>query len=204
MISEERKKKMKIYDISQEIFSCEVYPNDPRPEKERLLAMENGDLYNLTKFSMCAHNGTHVDAPFHFIASGKTIDEVEIEKFVGECFVAEFEGVIDGNDAENILAKIDGEAKKRILLKGDLTVSLEAACVFADAGIYLLANEAQALGPFDAPMAVHLELLGKEVIILEGIRLSDVPEGKYILCAAPLNLKGSDGAPCRAVLIDLK
>ena len=58
---------MKIYDISQEVFSCAVYPGDPKPEKQRLCSTAAGDLYNLTAFSMCAHNGTHIDAPFHFL-----------------------------------------------------------------------------------------------------------------------------------------
>ena len=52
---------MKIYDISQEVFSCQVYPGDPAPEKKMLSIMENGDLYNLTAFSMCAHNGSYTD-----------------------------------------------------------------------------------------------------------------------------------------------
>ena len=60
---------MKIYDISQEVFSCQVYPGDPAPEKKLLSSMENGDLYHLTAFEMCAHNGTHIDAPFHFLSS---------------------------------------------------------------------------------------------------------------------------------------
>ena len=59
---------MKLYDISQEIFSCKVYPGDPAPQKQILCATENGDLYNRTAFSMCAHNGTHIDAPFHFLS----------------------------------------------------------------------------------------------------------------------------------------
>ena len=58
---------MKVYDISQEVFSCEVYPGDPIPEKNVLKSMQKGEVYNLTAFSMCAHNGTHIDAPFHFI-----------------------------------------------------------------------------------------------------------------------------------------
>ena len=62
---------MKIYDISQEVFSCCVYPGDPKPEKKTLWATEKGDLYNLTAFSMCAHNGTHIDAPFHFLGREK-------------------------------------------------------------------------------------------------------------------------------------
>ena len=62
---------MKIYDISQEVFNCRVYPGDPAPERRRLSSMEDGSLYNLTAFSMCAHNGTHIDAPFHFLKDGK-------------------------------------------------------------------------------------------------------------------------------------
>ena len=58
---------MTIYDISQEVFSCRVFPGDPAPERRVLSSMEKGDLYNLTAFNMCAHNGTHVDAPFHFL-----------------------------------------------------------------------------------------------------------------------------------------
>ena len=95
---------MKLYDISQEVFSCCVYPGDPKPERQRLRSTEAGERYNLTAFSMCAHNGTHIDAPFHFL--------------------------------------------------------------------------------------------------LEGVVLHSVPEGRYFLSAAPLNLAGADGAPCRAYLIE--
>ena len=70
---------MKIYDISQEVFSCQVYPGDPAPERTTLSSMEKGDLYNLTAFSMCAHNGTHVDAPRHFIRDGITIEQLDPE-----------------------------------------------------------------------------------------------------------------------------
>ena len=69
---------MKIYDISQELFNCKVFPGDPSPERKVLNSIENGGLYNLTAFSMCAHNGTHVDAPFHFIKDGKTIDQISL------------------------------------------------------------------------------------------------------------------------------
>ena len=77
----------------------------------------------------------------------------------------------------------------------------EAAKVFAEARILLFGNESQTVGPTDAPMAVHLIMLGAGIVLLEGIRLTDVPEGVYLLHAAPLNLGGSDGAPCRATLI---
>ena len=196
---------MKIYDISQEVFSCQVYPGDPMPEKKELKLMEKGELYNLTAFNMSAHNGTHIDAPRHFIKNGKTVDEISLDAFVGMTYVAEHCGVVTDNDAVEIIEKAkkhNPEAAKRILIKGDVEVSLEAAKVFASSNILLLGNEPQTVGPQKAPMAVHLALLSDNVVLLEGIRLTGVSEGVYFLNAAPLNLAGADGSPCRAVLID--
>ena len=190
---------MKIYDISQEVFSCAVYPGDPKPEKQALYSTGEGDLYNLTSFAMCAHNGTHVDAPFHFLHNGKTVGQMELAHFVGDCYVARHEGDVTAADAENILKKADGA--ERILIAGNATVSAEAAEVFASGRIKLLGNEGQTIGPEDAPMQVHLILLRREIALLEGIVLNEVPEGRYFLSAAPLNLGGADGAPCRAYLI---
>lgn len=192
---------MKLYDISQEVFSCCVFPGDPAPKKEILNRMDAGGAYNLTAFSMCAHNGTHVDAPYHFIKDGKTVDAVGLEPFVGVVFVAEHSGVVTEADAEVILKK--AKQIQRILIKGDAEVSLEAAQVFASAGILLLGNESQTVGPPSGPMAVHQVLLGAGVVLLEGVRLSAVAEGAYFLSAAPINLSGGDGAPCRAFLMEL-
>ena len=196
---------MKLYDISQEIFGCEVYPGDPAPEKETLLKTAAGDVCNLTSFRMCAHNGTHVDAPYHFYGDGKTISEIRLENFIGMAYVAKHDGVVTAEDARIILKKAmeaDCESTKRILIKGRAVVSAEAARVFAEAKLLLLGNESQTFGPEDAPMEVHLILLGAEMVLLEGIRLGEVEEGVYFLNAAPLHLGGGDGAPCRAVLVD--
>ena len=192
----------KIIDISQEVFSCAVYPGDPKPEKQTVYSTGAGDLYNLSFFAMCAHNGTHVDAPFHFLHDGKTVDQIDLSHFVGDCFVARHEGDVTAADAENILKKADGT--ERILIAGNATVTIEAAEVFAAGGIKLLGNEGQTVGPENAPMQVHLILLRREIALLEGIVLQGIPEGQYFLSAAPLNLGGADGAPCRAYLIDLE
>ena len=189
----------KIYDISQEVFSCAVYPGDPRPEKQIVYSTGAGDLYNLTSFAMCAHNGTHVDVPFHFLHNGKTVDQMDLSTFVGECYVARHEGDVIAADAEDILKKADGA--ERILIAGKATVTAEAAEVFASGRIKLLGNEGQTVGPEDSPMQVHLILLRRGIALLEGIVLDEVPEGRYFLSAAPLNLSGADGAPCRAYLI---
>ena len=195
---------MKIYDISQEVFGCQVYPGDPTPKKRVISSMEKGDLYNLTAFSMCAHNGTHIDAPFHFIKDGKTVDSVSLDTFIGMAYVAEYNGIVSADDATEILEKAkkqNSEAAKRILIKGDAEVSAEAAKVFAESNILLLGNESQTVGPENAPMEVHLILLGAGAVLLEGIRLAEVSEEVYFLNAAPLNLSGADGSPCRAILI---
>lgn len=198
---------MKIYDISQEVFSCEVFPGDEPPQKEEVMRMSEGALYNLTSLHMCAHNGTHVDAPFHFIADGATIEEIPLDKMIGPAFVAAADGEVTESVAKEILKKAnsaDKEAVRKLLIKGRGVVSAEAAEVFAQAGVDLIGVELQSVGPVDAPMAVHKVLLGAEVVLLEGIRLGEVEEGVYFLNAAPISLGGSDGAPCRAVLLDLQ
>lgn len=195
---------MKIYDISQELFGSEVFPGDEAPLRRVVGSIKDGNICNLTALSMCAHNGTHVDAPFHFYREGKTIDQLNLEKLVGKCYVIFVEGPISESKAESIVetAKaVDPEAWKRILIGGDAYVTVEAAKVFVRERIVLVGNESQTVGPMEAPAAVHYELLGAEVVLLEGIRLKGVEEGVYWLNAAPINLGQADGAPCRAILV---
>mgnify|MGYP003315885256 CR=1 FL=1 len=188
-----------IIDISQEITKCNVYPGDPIPKVNRVSKMENGDLYNLSEISMCAHNGTHVDAPAHFIKDGKTIDQIPLEYFVGTCYVYTHSGNITEKDALNILNKIDDTDK--LLIKGDAIIIKESAQIFKDSNIKLIGTESQSVGPIDSPMEVHQILLGKEIVLLEGLNLKNVEDGIYYLCAQPLNFKGIEGSPCRAILI---
>jgi arylformamidase len=202
---------MKIRDISQEVFGCAVFPGDPAPERTVMMSISGGEVCNLTALKMCAHNGTHVDAPYHFINDGKTIDQVGLGRFVGYAYVASHEGNLSAADAEAILRRAKSasadsgiagcDAFSRILVRGKAVVTEAAAKVFADHQILLFGNESQTVGPEDAPMAVHLIMLGSEIVLLEGIRLAGVEDGVYFLNAAPLNLGGADGAPCRALLI---
>ena len=192
-----------LIDISQEIFSCNVYPGDPVPTMKRIQSIEQGDICNLTAFSMCNHNGTHVDAPFHFINNADTIDKIGLDPFIGDCYVVRCEGDLTAEDAANIMERAQSAgASSRILIAGKATITADAAHVFAQSNIKLIGNESQTVGPEDAPMEVHLILLGAGIVLLEGIVLTDVNEGKYLLSAAPLNLAGCDGAPCRAFLME--
>ena len=168
-----------IIDISQEVFSSKIFPGDPSPHRKSLMSTADGDVCNLTEFSMCAHNGTHIDAPYHFLEDGKTVEKMGLEPFVGDCFLARCNGDVTAADASAIMEKARAaNAAERILIAGKATVTAE-----------------------NAPKEVHLILLGAEVVLLEGIVLTDIPEGRYFLSAAPLSLGGCDGAPCRAYLI---
>lgn len=190
---------MKIYDITQELFTSVVYPGDVPPTYIRKLSIKEGAPCNVTVLNLCAHNGTHVDAPYHFYDNGKAIDELDLNKCIGNCTVAEFKKQPGEKEMREVLERCE----KRLLLKGDIVVTIELARLMNESGLELIGIEGQSVGPADAPREVHLELLGKEVVVLEGVRLKEVPEGNYLLSAAPIKLGGSDGAPCRAVLIEL-
>ncbi|MBR5869845.1 MAG: cyclase family protein [Clostridia bacterium] len=191
-----------IIDISQEVLSCAVYPGDPTPRLERLSVMEDGALYNLSSFSMCAHNGTHVDAPAHFFADGRTVEQLDLSACCGRCYVAHHAGDLSADAAGQILASArEHGCHERLLLADDCVVSTAAAEVFVRGGVRLIGVDSQSVGPVHAPMAVHKILLSADVVLLEGLVLSHVASGAYTLCAAPLKIAGCEGAPCRAVLM---
>ena len=202
---------MKIYDISQEVFECAVYPGDPAPERIMLSRIRDGAPCNVTALKMCAHNGTHVDAPCHFLDHHESISQISLNRFVGYATLVSREGELSSADAEEILNRAKTGAVQsgipgcdcfsRILVQGNAVVTEETAKVFADRGILLFGNESQSVGPENAPMAVHRIMLGSGIVLLEGIRLQEAEDGVYFLNAAPINLGGADGAPCRAWLI---
>ena len=91
---------MKFYDISRELFGSAVYPGDPAPECERLMQVRNGDGCNLTYLKMCTHNGTHMDAPRHFLDEGRAVDELPLKQVMGPCSVVEFDGILDAEQGK--------------------------------------------------------------------------------------------------------
>ncbi len=177
------------YDITQEVFSGGVYPGDASPSFVRAKSMERGDECNVTDFAMCAHNGTHIDAPAHYIAGGKTVESLELSRFAGKCVVC---------SAESAAAAL-GAGARRLLLKGKEEITAAFAARLRGK-LLLLGVEGQSVGSAEA----HRILLEDEIALLEGIDLSAVPEGEYELYAFPLKLGGADGAPVRAVLKSLE
>lgn len=188
---------MKIYDITQELFSCNVYPGDTPPSAIPVLRISGGSACNLTDINMCLHNGTHIDAPYHFFDEGKTAEEIELQKCLGKAAVREFSGFISAEAAASLL---DG-ATERLLIKGEAEISAEAARVFAESGLMFIGVEPQSVSDAERTAEVHRILLASEIVIAEGLSLSGVPCGEYFLLALPLKLGGMDGSPCRAVLI---
>jgi len=187
---------MHIIDITQELLTCAVYPGDIVPRLKQVRQMPPDD-YNLTIISICTHNGTHVDAPRHFVQDGLTVDKLDLQLFYGPCTVAKLEGAVGRKELAPVLAG----CQPRLLLKGEITISEEAAAALAASHVSLLGVEDQSVGPVEAPMAVHRILLEAGMAVLEGLRLGEAAPGEYQLCAFPLKLGGCEGAPVRAVLV---
>ncbi|MDR0813101.1 MAG: cyclase family protein [Oscillospiraceae bacterium] len=191
---------MHIIDITQPLLSCEVYPGDTAPSSKRVKTIER-DGYNLTDITICVHNGTHIDAPLHFIAGGAGADGLDLSAFYGGCTVAQFSGEIGAAELAPVLA----DCAERLLLKGGV-LTLAAAELLAESRVRLVGVETQSVGTDGDMAAVHKTLLAAGIIPLEGLRLGEAEtgNGKYTLAAFPLNLAGADGSPVRAVLVERK
>ena len=182
---------MRIYDITRELISTPAYPGDPIAERTTVKSIANGDNANLSKLTMSAHNATHNDAPLHFVDGATDILGLEPNRFVGSCVVLGGEGIFTASDCERI------PVCERLLLKGYTEVSVEAAQFIAESCIDLLGIESQSVGSGDT----HRTLLGAGMTLVEGLDLSEIEEGEYVLAALPLKIEGAEGAPCRAVLL---
>lgn len=201
-----------IYDITRELFSTEVYPGDPVPRKEFVMSFqkEEPDVCQLTELTLGSHTGTHMDAPRHFFADGKSIAEVDLNKCMGPCKVVavcmETEKEEAGNGAaggvvtREALVPLLEDHPTRLLLKGAKAINEEAAKYLVEQEVQCIGVESLSVAPLSAPVKVHRILLGAEIIILEGLDLQAVPEGNYDLMALPLKMESLDGSPVRAVL----
>ncbi len=209
---------MKIYDVSLAIHPALVtWPGDPGISLERTSKIEEGADANVSQIQMGVHTGTHVDAPFHFVAGGNTIESLALDVLVGPAQVVQIpasETVIDAGVLER--AGIE-PGTKRLLFKTSnaehwqreperfkedfVAISAGGADWLVDHGVRLVGIDYLSVAPFDAGVPTHVTLLKAGVIALEGLDLSQVQPGTYELYCLPLKLKGSDGAPARTILI---
>lgn len=209
---------MKIYDISLAVQPGMVtWPNHPPVTLEWFRKIEEGARCNVSRLEMCTHAGTHVDAPYHFLKNGNTVEGLSLDDLVGPAQVVVFPDHVDVIDAELLEAAGIPSGTRRLLCKtrnSGLWVRNEAAfdahfvALAADAADWLIAQGIRLIGVDYLSVATygepggstHLALLGASVVIIEGLDLSAVDPGSYTLVCLPLKLVGSDGAPARAVL----
>lgn len=189
---------MKIIDISRDIFNTPPYPDDPFPKYKWLENTENGNDYNISYISLCPHIATHIDAPKHI--NGNDVLYINLESCYGDCTVITVNDNLTAEYFENIIPL----CQKRILLHGNGKIFLNCECaeLLVKNGIKLIGTDANSIGCDNYEYNVHKILLLEEIIILEGLELTGVKDGDYILSAFPLKMSNIEASPVRAVLID--
>ena len=207
---------MKYYDISLNL-SAETtrWITSPPFELMERRRMSRGDQNNSSALHMSVHAGTHLDAPFHFVPNGATIDSVPLETFMGPALVHAVEA--ERHITADHIAAMDTGGATRVLFKTRnsqllrqstydpdfVAFSVEAAEALVARGIKLVGLDYLSVAHADEQIPVHRAFLDHGVALLEGVDLSEMIPGLYELICFPVRLRGSDGAPCRAVLRDL-
>ncbi|MDQ3323760.1 MAG: cyclase family protein [Acidobacteriota bacterium] len=208
---------MKIYDVTFPISAeTPIYEGDPNVKIETVNSIANGAAANVSHIYCGVHTATHVDAPVHFIEGGRRVHELDLERLIGDCSVVE----IDENAAAIEAKHVSGlENVERVLFKTrnshfwnepergfrtDFTyIEPEAAKILVAKNIKLVGIDYLSVEKFGSTdFATHIILLEKEVVIIEGLDLREVPAGDYELICLPLKYIGGagDGAPARTVL----
>ena len=212
----QRRSRMAIYDITVPIRSAmPVYEGDPAVEIQAWSALAKGDSANVSFLHFGAHTGTHVDAPAHFIEGTRKIEALPLEALIGAARVVRVpDDVVEiGPD---FLAGCDLDRVERILFhtrnsslwgegfRKDFThLSPEAAQTLVDQGVKLVGTDYLSIEKFHSGHhRTHLALLSNNVVIVEGLNLSDIAPGDYELICLPLRIAegAGDGAPARVVL----
>jgi arylformamidase len=207
---------VKLYDISLTLSPQSIRWVTAQPleliERKR---MSRGDTNNSSSIHSSVHAGTHVDAPFHFLADGITIESLPLETFIGPARVCAVEAVTHITAADVAKAGVQGETRvlfktrnSELLKKGVYDASfapfsVDGADALVALGVKLVGLDYLSAAGANEQVPVHRAFLDHGVILLEGVDLSEVPPGRYELFCPPVKLAGSDGAPCRAVLREL-
>jgi len=209
---------MRLIDISMPLHPGMVqWPDDPPVRIRHPLHLAKGDPVTLTSLAMCAHAGTHVDAPSHFICGGRALASLPLDVLVGPAVVVDARGyrLLDPAALERMA--ITGSAP-RVLLRTDnserglardtafhgdyASLSADGASWLVTRGVRLVGIDYLSVGPIRGGVETHKVLLGSGVIVVEGLCLEHVVPGAYYLVCLPLLIEDVEGAPARAVLID--
>ncbi len=209
---------MPIYDLSVGISPrLPVWPGNPGIEIVRVQNMDNGDHANVSRLSLGAHTGTHVDAPVHFINGAAGVDTLPLEVLVGPAWLVHLPDVTVVTAADLEAAQVPA-GTQRLLIKtrnstywanGDTEFHPEFAGVAEDAAHWLVAHHVALVGvdylsvaPWKQGTPTHRALLEAGVVIVEGLNLSAIEPGSHHFTCLPLKLVGSDGAPARAIITE--
>jgi len=208
---------MRTYDVTLTItHDMVVWPGDPQVDMKRLSSIDSGDNANVTQISMSCHTGTHVDAPDHFMNNGKTVESLSLDLLLGRAYVLHLPNV--NLITASILMDADIPPRTRRLLfktrnsdywaSGNMefqtdfvALSIDAAEWLVDRNVRLVGVDYLSIAPFKLGKAVHSILLDAGVVVVEGLDLSKVSQGRYTLTCLPLKLGGAEGAPTRAILV---
>ncbi|MGI6706078.1 MAG: cyclase family protein [Clostridia bacterium] len=171
--------------------------------------------YNLSWMQTSTHFGTHIDAPFHFVANGRKVEELDLNTLIGPCVVLDLTGVEKRIEAEDLRDRIP-DGTKRLLLKTRNSVYIREAGFREDyvalspdavryvlqGGVLLLGIDYYSIGPFgEEGTAVHQIFLRPDnTIALEGVDLSEVEAGEYLLLCLHIKVEGASGAQARVLL----
>lgn len=202
------------YDISRTIFSgMAVWPGDTPLEIRPTGDIAQGDVVNISALTFSTHTGTHVDAPYHFTDEGLTLERVDLAAYWGPAQVVTVTkesgplapGDFAGHDlglAPRLLVKSGASAADpRVFHEDFVFPAPELADYLGSLGIVLYGADAPSMDqPGSKTLPGHHALQRNGILILEGLDLSDVPDGLYELSAFPLKILGGDGSPVRAVL----
>jgi arylformamidase len=208
---------MRTYDVTLTISpNLVVWPEDPDISLDRVSKIEEGASANVSRVEMSVHTGTHIDAPFHFLAKGKTVEQVSLDLLMGRAYVLHLPDadVITADLLENssipprtrrVLfrtrnSEVWGKGTKKFQ-ENYVAVAPDAAKYLVKRGVKLVGVDYLSVAPFDDLIATHEILLKAGVVIVEGLDLSGIAQGRYSFYCLPLKLGKSDGAPARAVLV---
>ncbi|HET8562548.1 MAG TPA: cyclase family protein [Candidatus Binatia bacterium] len=207
---------MKIYDISLTLSAQTVrWVTGPPFELIERKRMSRGDANNSSSMHTSVHAGTHLDAPFHFVPEGTSIESLPLDIFMGPARVCAVD--VASQITATDIAQLNLNGEKRVLFKTRnssllgksdydptfVAFSVDGAKALVDARVQLVGLDYLSVAHADEQVPVHRAFLDHGVVLLEGVDLSAVPPGRYELICLPVKIAGSDGAPCRAVLREL-
>lgn len=203
----------RIFDLSPPIGSpMPYYPGDAIFRAKPICTIEKSGC-NMHLLEMGTHTGSHVDAPLHFLKGGRSVDQIALDRFIAEVEVLEIRSKeIHPEHLHRLSEGVEGVLFKTLnseymslgfFWRDYVHLTLEAAEKAIERGLRLIGIDYVSVEGFGTrDFLVHKRLLEAGIVLLEGLTLKDVPPGRYILFAFPLRLKGMDGSPVRAVLIE--